>query len=159
VAAVVQDLLTQLAKPVPPDQLTVFTGKDAARDRNRLSLVLVLCWLLHDNWFRQSKPTSNLLITLLDEGMAELAKQVSSRKLVSDPERREELVRLALSHLGCRPAGESETQAQDRLVSLSSTERARVLRASREAEERARVIREALKKKAAEESADKWTRE
>jgi hypothetical protein len=34
-----------------------------------------------------------------------------------------------------------------------------VLRASREAENRARAVREALARKAAEESADKYTRE
>jgi hypothetical protein len=34
-----------------------------------------------------------------------------------------------------------------------------VLKASRQAEERARAIRAALVRKAAEESADKWTRE
>ncbi|MEI6208892.1 MAG: hypothetical protein WCP20_19100 [Desulfuromonadales bacterium] len=159
VAAVVQDLLSQLVKPVPPEQLAAFGGSDAGRDRNRLAIVLILCWLLHDDWFRTARPAAVPLLTLLDKGVAGLAGQVSSRKLLSDPERREELVRLTLAQLGYRPAGESEAQAQDRLISLSSTERARVLKASREAEERARTIREALIKQAAEESADKWTRE
>lgn len=159
VAAVVQDLLTHLAKPVPPDRLITFGGTDQARDRNRLAIVLILSWLLHDDWFRQAKLAADHIMTLLGEGAAELAQQVAARKLVTDPERREELARLALARLGYRPAGETEAQAQDRLVSLSSTERARVLKASRAAEERARAVREALRKKAAEESADKWTRE
>lgn len=159
VAAVVQDLLTQLAKPLLPERLVTFTGSDAGRDRNRLAIVLILCWLLHDDWFRQAKPAADSLLALLDEAAAELARQVTARKLVTDPERREELARLALARLGYRPAGESEAQAQDRLTSLSSIERARVLQASRAAEERARAIREALRKKAAAESADKWTRE
>jgi hypothetical protein len=159
VAAVVQDLLTHVAKPVPPDQLLSFDGNDATRDRNRLAIVLILCWLLYDDWFRQAKPAVDQIMTLLGEGVGELARQVASRKLVGDPERREELARLTLARLGYRPAGETEGQAQDRLVSLSSTERARVLKASRAAEERARAVREALRKKAAEESADKWTRE
>ena len=159
VAAVVQDLLTDLDNPVASERLFVFDGADFARDRNRLAIVLILCWLLHDDWFRQARPVADRILILLDEVGGELAKQVASRKLVSDPERREELARLALARLGCRPAGESEAQAQDRLVSLSSTERSRVLKASRVAEERARSIREALRKKAADESADKWTRE
>ena len=40
-----------------------------------------------------------------------------------------------------------------------TAERLRVIKAAREAEERARAIREAMAKKAAEEAADKWTRE
>lgn len=159
VAAVVQDLLTHLDNPVAPERLLAFDGVDASRNRNRLAIVLIICWLLHDDWFRQARPVADRILILLDEEVGELAKQVASRKLISDPERREELARLALSRLGYRPAGESEAQAQDRLVSLSSTERSRVLKASRVAEERARSIREALRKKAADESADKWTRE
>ena len=58
-----------------------------------------------------------------------------------------------------RPAGESVAQAQDRLTALSSIERNRLLAASRAAEERSRAIREALARKAAQESADKYTRE
>jgi hypothetical protein len=88
-----------------------------------------------------------------------LGAQVASRKFVTDPDRREELARFSLARLGYRPAGETVPQAQDRMTSLSSAERARVLQASRAAEERARSIREALARKAAEESADKFTRE
>jgi len=61
--------------------------------------------------------------------------------------------------LDYRPEGESEAQAKDRLSALSSTERQRLLDESRDAEKRAREIRQALARKAAEQSADKWTRE
>jgi hypothetical protein len=64
-----------------------------------------------------------------------------------------------LARLDCRPEGETIAQATDRLSGLSGTERRRLLEASRASEQRARAIREALAKKAAEESADKWTRE
>ncbi|MEE9910295.1 MAG: hypothetical protein K4571_01110 [Deltaproteobacteria bacterium] len=159
VAAVVQDILSQVGEPARPDQLVPFTGTSAAQNRNRLAIVLILCWLMGDEWFRQEKISGEDVLSLLTDGMEDLAKQVASKALVDDPERREELARLALARLGYRPSGETVAQAQDRLVSLSSTERARVLQASREAEKRARAIREALKRKAAEESADKWTRE
>jgi hypothetical protein len=68
-------------------------------------------------------------------------------------------VRVALARVGLRPAGETIAQAQDRLMTLSSAERQRVMRAARAAEERARAIREALARKAAQESADKYTRD
>src|SRR6185369_6909824 len=125
----------------------------------RLSVTLLLCWLLSDEWFRPLHLRSGAVLELLGNGATELGTQVPSQKFVTDPDRREELARLALARLGYRPAGETEAQAQDRLTSLSSVERSRVLNASRVAEERARKIREALARKAAEESADKFTRE
>jgi hypothetical protein len=69
------------------------------------------------------------------------------------------LARTLIAALGLVPAGESEAQALDRLSAVSVVERRRLLRASQEAEERARAVREALIRKAAEESADKYTRE
>ncbi|HEX8906816.1 MAG TPA: hypothetical protein VF771_18340 [Longimicrobiaceae bacterium] len=158
-AAVVGDLLRALGGAVTADELGRFTGRDAAADRNRLGTTLVLCWLLADEWFAQARPATPALLTLLGDEAAELAAQSAAAKFVSDPDRREEMARLALARLGYRPAGETLAQAQDRLTTISSAERARVLRAAREAEERARAIREALIRKAAEESADKWTRE
>ena len=159
VAAVVGDLLRQLDIPFTLDRLTPFAGADARGDRNRLAITLVLCWLLSDDWFRVAKPNGDQLLQLLHSEAAELAAQAASKRFVADPDRREELARLALARLGFRPAGETVVQAQDRLSTLNSAERARVMQASRAAEERARKIREALAKKAAEESADKWTRE
>jgi hypothetical protein len=144
---------------VGPEELTAFAGQDPRRDRNRLSIALLLSWLLSDEWFCQKNITARTLLELLAEGSAQLAAQVPSTKFVTDPERREELARFSLARLGFRPEGETVPQAQDRLTSLSSAERARVLQASRAAEARARAIREALARKAAEESADKLTRE
>ncbi|HET7463534.1 MAG TPA: hypothetical protein VFJ82_19935 [Longimicrobium sp.] len=158
-AAVVGDLLRDLGGSVESLDLARFRGANASRDRNRLSLALVLCWLLADDWFRRAAPPSPALLELLGDQAAELAEQSAAGKFVTDPDRREELARLALARLGYRPAGETRAQAQDRLTTLSSAERARVLRAAREAEQRAREIREALIRKAAEEAADKWGRE
>jgi hypothetical protein len=159
VPAVVHDLLIVMNQPARPERLSVFAGQEAARDRNRLAITLILCWLLWEEWFRKAGASSDVVLSLLDDRVAELSQLVASRKFVTDPDRREELARLTLAHLGYRPAGETISQAQDRLVSLSSMHRARVLAASRDAEQRAQAIREALRRKAAEESADKWTRE
>jgi hypothetical protein len=158
-AAVVNDLLDLLDGGGAPPDLAPFASRDSKRDRNRLAITLVLCWLLADEWFRGGRLPRADALRLLAEEPAALAPHVASAKLVTDPERREELARVALARLGYRPAGETVAQAQDRLTGLSSTERERVLRASRMAEERARQVREALARKAAEESADKWTRE
>jgi hypothetical protein len=159
VDAVVGDLLRLLGCPPEVGQLKVFAGTDVRGDRNRLAVTLLFCWLLSDNWFRDMKLEASNILQLLDVQASELAAQVTARKFVTDPDRREELARTALARLGFRPAGETLAQAQDRLTTLNSAERARVMRAARVAEKRARQIREALARKAAEESADKWTRE
>lgn len=168
VAAVVHDLLELLTrgasspKPDPTIELAdlmPFVGKDSTQDRNRLSITLILAWLLADRWFAGAGLSRDQLLSLLRDDAAALAEQIAAPKFTNDPDRREEMARFALARLGLRPAGESEAQAQDRLTTLSSVERARVLRASRRAEERAAAIRAELARKAAEESADKWTRE
>ena len=158
-AAVVGDLLRLLGHEVQARDLTPFSGGDRRGDRNRLGVTLVLAWLLADEWFVARRPDAAALLTLLGTTAGELAEQVPATKLVSDPDRREELARVALARLGLRPAGETIAQAQDRLTTLSSAERQRVMRAARAAEERARAIREALVRKAAQESADKYTRD
>lgn len=127
--------------------------------RNSLATSLLLCWLFADDWFRHNGADAQLVLTALGEGARDLAQQTASKKFVEDVERREELARFSLARLGLRPRGESKAQAEDRLTSLSAAERSRVLKAAREAEARSRAVREALARKAAEESADKWSRE
>lgn len=158
VSAVVGDLLDLLGSNDRQIDLQRFVGREA-KDRRRLSIVLLLSWVLSDSWFSANAAQAADVLALLDGTAAELAEQAVPEKYLQDPDRREELIRLALARLGYRPAGESLAQAQDRLTSISSSERARVIKAARVAEERARAVREALARKAAEESADKWTRE
>ena len=153
VSAVVNDLLAQLGTSAETSLLEFFNGSDVQRERNRLSVILIICWLLADDSFKALKPNGAQVLGLLDETATQLAAQVASKSYLNDADRREELVRTILARLDCRPAGETTAQAQDRLTSLSLVERERVLKASREAEERTRAIRAALAKKAADESA------
>lgn len=159
VDAVVADLLRELGGTPQVRELAAFAGFDAKKDRNRLATTLLLVWLLGDDWFRSAQTAPQAVLAVLGSAPAELAAQTAARHFVSDPDRREELVRVLLARLDLRPAGESAAQAQDRLTSISATERERFIAAARAAEERARAIRAALAKKAAEESADKYTRE
>jgi hypothetical protein len=169
VPAVVNDTLKRLGIAIPVPELAIFAGRDPKTDRVRLSITLLACWTIADESLRAaspakaaSKPATAALadvMVLLRDDASELAAHTTATKIVQDADRREELARLALARLGLRPAGETLAQAQDRLTTLSSAERARLLKASRQAEERASAIRAALARKAAEESADKWTRE
>lgn len=159
VPAVVNDLLASLSQRAALADLERFRGMDPATERNRLMLTLVMCWLLADEGFRPTSASHTDLLSVLDGASRELAAHAGIRKYIEDPDRREELVRVVLARLGLRPAGETPDQAADRLSALSASERQRLLDASRAAEARGRAIREALVRKQAEASADKWTRE
>lgn len=159
VDAVVADFFRQLGLPFSPVAFRALGAEARAEDRNWLSVTLLLCRVLHDAARAGPSPDGAKLSHLLQTEAREIAAGGPAKRFVGDAERREELARLALARIDRRPAGETEAQAQDRLAALNSAERKRLLAASRQAEERARKLREALAKKAAEESADKWTRE
>lgn len=158
VAALVNDLLHRRGGCAEPADLARFSGRASERP-NRLALVMIGVWLLADDAFASAGADRADTLRFLGDAVGELAEVTAARQFVADPDRREELVRVALARLGMRPEGESVAQATDRLSSVSGTERRRLVAASREAEQRARAIRAALAKKAAEESADKYTRE
>lgn len=159
VDAVAADLLYELGGRLPERQaLAAFRGADPRRHRNRLRLILIACWLLHDPWFR-ARGLAAAAQRLLERGLDELAEAVPAERCVADADRREETARLVLDVLGLRPAGETEAQARDRLTTLSSTERRRVIAAARAAEERAREIREAMARQAAYDAQAKAMRE
>jgi hypothetical protein len=159
VAAVVNDVLSLHGAVMPAALLATLSGELKGVTDNQLSVSAVLAWLLADpSWQRYPRQAAALRV-LFDEVAPALAVEAKAERYVFDPDRREELARTTIARLGLLPEGETEAQAADRLASVSSVERRRLLDASRAAEERARAIREALARKAAEESADKWTRE
>ena len=166
VAAVVADLMLDLgAQPLDDPQVGAFTSADPRKDRNRLSLTLITAWLLRDDTLKAALAGASpaerqaSLLGVLTANVRELAELTQAPRFVADPDRREELVRFALKGLALRPAGESVEQAQDRLATLNTAERQRVIVAARAAEERARAVREAMARKAAEEAAAKYNRE
>jgi hypothetical protein len=159
VAAIVGDVLMSMGDLPTRQQLAIFQQTDAKKFRNWLSTVLIASWLLSDEWFRAKHELMQAAYRFLAQTSSEMATYTTAPKFVTDPDRREELVRMCLKDLGLRPGGETEAQAQDRLATLSAAERERVIRAARQAEQRAREIREAMAKKAAQEAADKASRE
>jgi hypothetical protein len=158
VDAVAGDVAARLSATVPRHALERFTG-DADNHRNRLALALLGAWVYADDAFRAVRVTPAALLDALDDTARELAPYASASHFHGDAERREELARTLLARLELRPAGENEAQAQDRLANVSAAQRKRVVEAAGGAAARARAIREALARKAAEESADKMWRE
>ncbi|CAN5239122.1 hypothetical protein BH11PLA2_BH11PLA2_09680 [soil metagenome] len=123
-------------------------------------LIAVTLWLLRDDWFlgRPDLAIATMKF-LLSESLAALASLVSAETIVNDPDRREELIRLCLKTLGIQPHGESTAQAADRLATLDSVERQRVILKTRNAEARAREIREAMTRQRATEAAARYSPE
>jgi hypothetical protein len=155
VAAVVADLLQEFGAASSAVDLMPFDGKYGTQSRNRLRLTLVAAWLLHDRWFTQQTGLAEPALNFLSNGLKDLAEHAQAQKIVADPDRREELVRLCLSAFGLRPAGETPPQAQDRLATLNTAERQRLIKATRAAEERAQEVRRKMAEEAARRAESK----
>jgi hypothetical protein len=159
-AAVVADLVQDLGGgSLTQGDLAPFVSDNPLKDRNRLRAVLIGAWLLHDPWFRMKRQYAEPAYRFLRDALPAVTDLIKAPMFISEPERREELARLALKALGLRPAGETAVEAQDRLTTVSSVERHRVIMGTRNAQKRAAEIREAMRKKAAEEAAAKASRE
>jgi hypothetical protein len=160
-AAIVSDLIADLGgEPLPAEMAKRFEAREKARD-DELRLVLIASWLLHDRWFTDQRRFAPGALSFLSNGLAAAAKLVKPAKFVSDPDRREELARMCLAALDLVPAGESEIVARDRLTTLSSVERQRVIAETRRAQEeqRRRKIEEEMARQKAAEAAPAWGRE
>lgn len=158
--AVAADVITFMGGSLPAvaDTKMLRRGRGTA-PANHLKVSLVACWLLADQWFEGRRPCADAVLDLLVTRLAPLADVVPAADFVSDPDRREELVRVCLSAFGLRPSGEGVAEATDRLTALDSVERAKVVREAKRTEARARAIREAMAKKEAEEAAARYGRE
>ena len=156
-AAIVSDLVRDLGgETFDSKRAAPFAG---AGDPRRLALIGIAAWLFHDEWFVERRAFDERLYEFLARGLDDLSTAVGPAQFVNDPDRREELARRALRAIGVLPQGETATQAADRLATLDSLERLRVLRETRAAQERTRRIQEAMRKKAAEEAASAYGRE
>lgn len=128
--------------------------------KSRQQLIAFATWLLHEPWFlEQRRLNAQMWQFLLGEKLGTLAETVRAELMVTDPDRREELVRICLHALGLRPRGETIAQATDRLNTLDSVERNRVVLQTRSAEARARKIREGMTRRAAQEAAARYSPE
>lgn len=162
VHAVVSDLLVALGgEPLAEAQMPQFRYFDrhAVRsERNRLRLALLGAWLFSHPSLRQAQAPDRVR-RWLGEETAQLAALVAVEDLVGDSDRREEFARLGLQVLDLRPLGESEGEARSRLAALSSVERHRVIAEARQAEERARQVREEMERRRQAEAASVYSNE
>jgi hypothetical protein len=159
VAAVVHDVLLDLGMPAEAPFDPAPFRVTSPKQENRLRLILLACWLLHDPWFRGARRFAARAEAWLSQGLNRMASVLDVQGMLGDPDRREELCRACLAALDVLPRGETEAQARDRFAGVDSVERHRVALDMRKAEERAREVREALQRQAAEAAAAKVSRE
>ncbi len=134
--------------------------QDVTQYRNHMRLCLLACWLLHEESFADlPENTSKKVQQWMSKDLKLLAELVKADHVVRDSDRREEFVRSALRALDLRPAGESRALASDRLQTLDSVARARVIQETKAAQDRVRKIRAEMQKKRAAEAAAAWGRE
>lgn len=160
--ALVGDVLQPLAAALKPADLLPFG--EAKADANWRRCVALACWLLADSSFAGQAVGQQALAWLLGPLRA-LAAAVTSARFVDDEDHREEFVRALLLGLELLPEGETQEQALDRLMAVSTTERKRLQEAARATQrkreelERERRVREELERRAQEEAAAKASRE
>jgi hypothetical protein len=156
VRAVVNDLFDTLYGA--PADLPFLAKLDKAA-AGHLQLVLAATWVLWHPAFREPPPPKAAIERLLSEGLGHVAAVVTADKISRDEERGEELIRRAARNAGRLFAGETETEAEDRFKQVDSIERHKVLEEAEKREKRARAVRDAIAKKAAEDAAAKVSRE
>lgn len=155
VLAVVSDLMEGWGRPLQSNERKRL--KLELRNRPRARMILLGSYLLsHPDLTSSARDQAAEWLS----GFQELSALVQVENLVQEPDRREEFARLCLDALGLVPEGETQSQAADRLLTLSSVEREKLLEESRKAQAEARRIREELaKKKREQEAAPYWSRE
>lgn len=157
--AIIHDLYLECCNDFPAaDQLRPFRSQNQEGRRHR-QLAGIACWLLYDACFHGDHSHGKALLKFLKTELAELAQTVNPLRFVQDSDRREELVRRSLRAIGIVPVGESPTFAADRLLSLDSVERLKILAGTKAAEERARKLRQEMAAKRAREAAARVTGE
>ncbi len=157
--AVVSDLILDIATSFLKPKAYKQFNTNSAKDSNWKKMVQIASWLLRDEFFIGRSELTGRILVLFGDRLRQLATVVKAEDCVYEPARREELVRVCLEVLKINPFGETKTQAADRLQSLDSLERARVMLEAKKAEEHARKVREAMKRKKAKEASAKVMRE
>jgi hypothetical protein len=155
--ALVHDLLYKHQPNFTADILDPF--RKNPKQANWYAHALLLVYFYADTEFFKTPLDIDQLAKALQEKAKELHSIGDPQIYIEDVDHREEFIRLAMAAVNRYPQGETPEQAADRLISCSSIERNRVLQAAKEAEARAAKIREALARKAAQEAANKMSRE
>ncbi len=157
VLALVHDVLEDAAEAAPRAEALASLQRAIAPDSGHRRLVALAAWVLGGGTLRRI-PLEAALFYLAEE-LADRAPTLDAATVVTDHDRRGELVRSMLRALGLHPSGETEEQAEDLLASVDSRAKRGVLARARDRLRRIRKIRAEMRKKADEEAAARMTGE
>jgi len=160
VGAVLSDVLADLRhEPLDDQWLDALSPQRPSEAQVAwLRACAVVAWLIADPAVGAVVETHGIL-RLLGSDLHTVADHVRAEDFVGEDDRREELARLLLRAAGVTPAGETPAQAADRLATLDTATRLRVIAEARAAEAHSAKVRQALARKRAQEAAAKATRE
>ncbi|MFM7114098.1 MAG: hypothetical protein ACKO26_23440 [Planctomycetota bacterium] len=160
-AAVLGDLLESLGHP-DMDAAALARGEAGLKpraERNRRLWILAACRLLWHPSFRLSDLPADGLRHLFAKELPGVAAITAADALVTEEDRREELVRRTLRAVGMGLAGETLLESEDRFCQVDSVEGRLVARGAAERERRAREVREAMAREAARMAAARYSSE
>lgn len=126
---------------------------------NHWRAIHISTWLLSDQNFINNPEIKDKLYNFWFEELQSASEYVKFIEWINDEERAEEMVRLLLHCCEIIPHGENQNEAADKLSSLSSVDRHKVLKQSYEAHERIMNIRREMEEKKAREAANVYGRE
>lgn len=134
------------------------TDLNLIKDNHWLA-IHISAWLLSHQDFKNKPLIADKLYDFWFEELREAAAYVKFNEWINDDERAEEMVRLLLNCCEIIPNGENYDEAADKLSSLSSADRHKVLKQSYEAHERIMAIKREMAEKKAREAANTYGRE
>lgn len=126
---------------------------------NHWRAIHISTWLLNHPDFINNPALEDKLYNFWFIELHEASSYVKPNEWISDDERAEEMVRLLLYCCEIMPQGENPDEAADKLSSLSSVQRHKVLKQSYEAHERIMNIKREMAEKKAREAANTYGRE
>ena len=165
ISALLADTLLDLGDAGLADADAQPFEQQASADQGWLQLLLVTLWLLHQPALQAALAADwnvkrrQRLLAFLQQDLRQRAPYLSADAAIGQAEGREELIRHLLAALQCLPADEDQRTFDYRLQARDSVGQAELVAKARAAEERARKLREAMARKAAEEAAMKYNRE
>lgn len=126
---------------------------------NHWRAIHISAWLLCHSDFRNAPVIEDKLYFFWFEELRNASAYVKFNDWIADDERAEEMVRLLLNCCEIIPNGENYDEAADKLSSINSADRHKVLKESYEAHERIMNIKREMAEKKAREAANTYGRE
>src|SRR5687768_16827824 len=84
VSAVMRDLLASKGHAIDLAQLSPLAGRDPKQDRNRLSIALLMSWLLADDMLGVDSASFDAVLALVSDDARQLATYTNAQQLFED---------------------------------------------------------------------------